>query len=265
MKTSLCLVLLAAAGVRAFAQIPVTDAASIAQQELSTAEMLVQWAQSIAQLKIQVDDLNQQITIQSNIRDWAGSPSVASASVSLSTLGAASLTLTFGQSQASIVNVPNSLASLDNTSSGTYRTLEDTDLNGNAMQHDAMTYRRYSVMDAQQQNYQQVVTDTNTRQQQLQQDLAATLVALKDASTEAEVQKQSAKVNALNGQLAALAATRRDQADQVVAQKAANDSRREEERNAATELEIQDDYLASQKITAYMQTLQLRQNSDEIQ
>src|ERR1019366_8707871 len=86
-----------------------------------------------------------------------------------------------------------------------------------------------------------VVSSTNARQQQLQQDLASTLVAMKSATTEAEAQKQSAKVDALNGQIVAIAATRRDEADQVVAQKAANDSRLEEERNAAAELEAQDD------------------------
>jgi chorismate mutase len=263
MKPPLFILILVITGVRVFAQIPVTDAASILQQELSTAETLAQWAQSIAQLKIQVSQSNQQIAIQGDLRSWTGNPSVVSVNVSLSTLGAGSLTQSYGQSQATIVNVPNSVASLDNTSSGTYRALQDTDLSGNPVQHDSLTYRRYSVMDAQQQNYQQVVTSTNTRQQQLQQDLASTLIALKDASTEAEVQKQSAKVNALNGQLAALGATRRDQADQVAAQKAANDSRQEEERHAAAELEAQDDYLASQRITAYMQTLTLRQNSNE--
>jgi len=265
MKTPLFILILAITGVRAFAQIPVTDAASILQQELSTAETLAQWAQSIAQLKIQVSQFNQQIAIQGDLRNWTGNPSAVAVNVDISTLGAGSLTQTYGQTQTAIVNVPNSVASLNNTSSGTYRALQDTDLNGNSVQHDPLTYRKYSVLDAQQQNYEQVVSSTNARQQQLQQDLASTLVDLKNASTDAEVQKQSAKVNALNGQLAALGATRRDQADQVAAQKAANDSRQEEERNSAAELEAQDDYLASQRITTYMQTLTLRQNSNENQ
>jgi hypothetical protein len=260
MKTPLFLLVVVATGARTFAQIPVTDVASIVQQELSTVETLAQWAQSIAQLKTQVNQLNQQISIQSDLRSWTGNPSVAGANVNLAALGVASVTQVYGQIQATLVNVPDSLASLGNTSSGTYRALQDTDLNGNPVQHDAFTYRRYSVLDAEQQNYQQVVSSTNARQQQLQQDLASTLIAMKNATTEAEAQKQSAKVDALNGQLAAIAATRRDEADQVVAQKAANDSRLEEERNAAAELEAQDDYLASQRITAYMQTLKLRQN-----
>src|ERR1022692_3499319 len=117
MKTLLCLLVLAATGAPAFAQIPVTDVASIVQQELSTAETLAQWAQSIAQLKTQVSQLNQQISIQSDLRSWIGNPSVAGANVSLSTLGVASLTQVYGQIQSALVNVPDSLASLGNTSS----------------------------------------------------------------------------------------------------------------------------------------------------
>ena len=95
------------------------------------------------------------------------------------------------------------------------------------------------------------------------QDLAGTLIALKNASTDAEVQKQSAKINALNGQLTVLSAIRKDQADQVAAQKAANDARSDEERMAAEELAAKDDYLANQRITTYMQTIKLRQNEPQ--
>jgi len=198
MKTPLFILILAITGVRAFAQIPVTDAASILQQELSTAETLAQWAQSIAQLKIQVSQSNQQIAIQTDLRSWAGNPSAVAVNINLSTLSAGNVTQVYGQNQTAIVNVPNSVASLNNTSSGTYRALQDTDLNGNSVQHDPLTYRKYSVLDAQQQNYEQVVSSTNARQQQLQQDLASTLVDLKNASTDAEVQKQSAKVPSAN-------------------------------------------------------------------
>jgi hypothetical protein len=46
-------------------------------------------------------------------------------------------------------------------------------------------------------------------------------------------------------------------------QKMANDSRLEEERMAAAELEARDDYLANQRVSAYMNTLKLRQNYNE--
>ena len=102
-------------------------------------ETLAQWAQSIAQLKTQVNQLSQQISIQSDLRSWIGNPSVAGANVNLATLGVASITQVYGQVQATLVNVPDSLASLGNTSSGIYRALQDTDLNGNPIQHDAFT------------------------------------------------------------------------------------------------------------------------------
>ena len=81
MKTPLLILVLALTGTRAFAQIPVTDAASILQQELSTAETLAQWAQSIAQLKIQVSQFNQQIAIQGDLRNWTGNPSAVAVNV----------------------------------------------------------------------------------------------------------------------------------------------------------------------------------------
>ena len=77
---------------------------------------------------------------------------------------------------------------------------------------------------------------------------------------DAEVRKYSAKIEALNGQLATVAAQRRDQADQVVAQKVANDARLEQERIAAAELEANDNYLANQRVSTYMGTLHVHQN-----
>ena len=260
MKTTafLFLTLVLAGSIRA--QIPVTDVASITANQIAHAEDIAKWVQSIANLQTQINQMNQQLNLQNDIHSWTGDPVAAGGNVNLALLGANIVAKVYGSSQAAIVNVPDSLASLGSTSSGTYRPLQDNDLNGNSVQHDPMTYRRYAVMDAQQQNYQQVSSDTSAQEQQLQQDLAATLIALKNASTDAEVQKQSAKINAINGQLTVLSADRKDQADQVVAQKAANDTRIEEERMAAAELEATDDYLANQRITAYMQTLKVRQN-----
>ncbi len=124
-----------------------------------------------------------------------------------------------------------------------------------------MLYRRYAVLDAKQDNTQQVVDETREREQQLQADIAATLEDLKNAQTDAEVQKLSAKLNALNGQLAQVDASRRREVDQVVLQKIANDSRSELEHRANAELEARNAYLANQRISAYLKTLKVRQNN----
>jgi hypothetical protein len=94
----------------------------------------------------------------------------------------------------------------------------------------------------------------------LQQDVADTLDSLKSAETEAEAQKLSAKLTALNGQLAQVEAARKREVDAVAMQKIANDERAEEERLATAELALKDDYLANQRISTYMKSLKLRQH-----
>jgi len=79
---------------------------------------------------------------------------------------------------------------------------------------------------------------------------------------EAETQKLSAKLAALNGQLAEVEATRRREVDAVTLQKVANDARAEQERLAAAELASKDDFLANQRVSAYMKTLKLRKNEN---
>ena len=128
------------------------------------------------------------------------------------------------------------------------------------MQRDALTFRRYSVLDATQANTDQVTVDTKARESELQEEIALTLEDLKAAPTEAETQKISGKLSALNGQLGQVEATRRREVDAVALQKIANDARLEEERLAAAESAAKDDYLANQRVSTYMNTIRVRQN-----
>ena len=260
MKTIIAflLVIMGAAGARA--QIPVTDVANLVNNEIDQIENMAKWVESIAQLKTQIDQLKQQVSIQSDIRQWAGDPAAAGAHLNLNVLGVGNLVQQFGQARSTIVSTVNSVASLDNTSQGIFRTINVANLDGQPVEHDQLTFRRYSVLDGQQDNYQQVVLDSKTRELELQEELATTLAAVKSASSDAEVRMYSAKIEALNGQLATVAAQRRDQADQVVAQKIANDARLEQERIAAAELEANDNYLANQRVSTYMGTLHVHQN-----
>jgi protein involved in temperature-dependent protein secretion len=128
------------------------------------------------------------------------------------------------------------------------------------MQRDPLAYRRYAVLDATQANTDQVSQDTKSRERELQEQIATTLDDIKAAPTEAETQKLSAKLSALNGQLAQVEAARRREVDAVALQKIANDARAEEERQAAAELAAKDDYLANQRVSSYLKTLRVRKN-----
>lgn len=260
MRTSVALLLALLAAGLLRAQIPVTDLANLTNNRIAHTENIAKWAESILRLRTQIDQLNQQIRIQTDVRDWAGDPAAAGGRVSLDVLDAGDLVRDYGRTRRVILATVDSLSSLRNTEEGTFRAVDDRDIDGGAVRFDPQMFRRYAVLDEQQQNYQQVSEETDAREGELQEDLARTLEELKHASTDAEVQKQTAKIEAMNGQLAGLAAQRRDQADQINAQKIANDSRREQERLAAAELQAKDDFLANQRITTFMRTIRVRQN-----
>ncbi|HVT94073.1 MAG TPA: hypothetical protein VHD76_14615 [Bryobacteraceae bacterium] len=254
---TLLLVLVRASAV---AQIPVTDVANLANNTALHAESIAKWAESIAQLKTQIDQLHQQIDIQSDLRKWTGNPTEAGGKLVLNALGESDLIRDYGRTKAAILSTVSSLDSLSHTGGGSYRVIASVDLDGNPLNRDQLAYRRYAALDATQANTDQVTDATKTREQELQAEIAVTLDDLKAALTEAETQKLSAKLAALNGQLVQVDATRRREVDAVTLQKIANDSRLEQERIAAAELEAKNNFLANQRISAYMKTLRVRRN-----
>lgn len=258
MKTLILLLLTVGGSLRA--QIPVTDIANLVNNQLSEIENLAKWVESIAQLRQQIVQLDQQISLQTDLRRWAGDPRAAGSQLLLDSFGASDLVRDYGRARADIRSLTNSLDSLSNTGNGNFRAIGSLDLDGNPLNRDALAFRRFSILDATQANTDQVTTDTRTREQTLQDDVAATLEELKSADTEAAGQKLSAKLTALNGQLAQVEAARRREVDAVTLQKIANDARAEEERLAAAELAAKDDHLANQRITTYMKTLKVRQH-----
>ena len=248
----------------AFAQIPVTDVANLTNNTIAHAENIAKWVESINNLRTQIDQLNRQINIQDDIRRWSGNPVEAGGKLVLNALGEQDLVRTYGKTKDAILGVVGSLDSLNHTAAGNYRAIADVDLDGGQLKRDPLQYRRYAVLDATQTNTEQVTEETKAREQELQEEIAFTLDDLKAAPTEAETQKISAKLAALNGQLGQVEATRRREVDAVVLQKIANDARLEEERLAAAELAAKNDYLANLRVSAYLKTLRVRENySDE--
>lgn len=244
------------------AQIPVTDAANLANNRAAHAETIARWVDSLERLRQQIDALHRQINIQSDIRRWTGNPVEAGTKMVLEGLGGPELARDYGRGKRAIIGIIDGVGALKRTADGTYREISNIDLDGNQLRRDEMIYRRYAVLDAKQDNSQQVADETRERERKLQEEIGVTLEELKNAETDAEVQKLSAKLNALNGQLAQIDAARRREVDQVVLQKIANDARSEMEQRAAAELEAKNDYLVHQRISAYMNTLKVRQKHE---
>lgn len=256
MKSLIIIVALVAHSVRA--QIPVTDFANLTNNRISQVENLAKWIESIAQLRTQIDQLNRQIDIQGDIRQWAGNPVDAGGRLALDALDATDLMREFGQARSAVLGAVKSFDSLGNTAGGGYRVIASADLDGNELARDPLTFRRYAILDATQANTDQVSAETKARELSLQEEIAATLQDLKTAATDAEVQKQAAKLTALNGQLAQVEAARRREVDAVALQKIANDARLEQERLAAAELAAKDAFLANKRVSDYLGNLKLR-------
>src|SRR5258706_3443658 len=138
------------------AQIPVTDVANLVSNQLAQVENIAKWVESINNLRTQIDQLRQQIDIQSDIRKWTGNPVEAGGSLLLSVLGADDLVRDYGKTKDAILGLVDSLDSLKNTASGNYRAITNIDLDGNPLKRDPLTFRRFAVLDAVHDNSEQV-------------------------------------------------------------------------------------------------------------
>ena len=234
---------------------PVFDGGNLANNQVMHLETIMQWVNSIAQLKAQIEQLKTQVSIQSDLRSWAGDPAKAAKSLVLSVLNEGDLTREYGRTRDAIARNANSLGILTDDDSGVFRNTDQPDLDGGAIAHDPTLYRRFTVLNDRQHNTRAVIDGTHDRAQELLQEIAFTLSDLKAASTDAEVQKQNGKLTVLNGQLAQLESTRRREVDEVVLQQIANASRQDAEQIAAAELRARDDHIASQRMTTFVRTL----------
>ncbi|WP_342750556.1 hypothetical protein OH491_15330 [Termitidicoccus mucosus] len=262
-KNTLMLPVLAACigGVVFASGIPVVDVANLANNQISHIATIAKWVDSIAQLKAQITQLKEQAGIQGKIRDWTGNPADAAKILSLGILAEDDLLRDYGLSRDDIARVVQSLDTLSRTDGSTYRSVYVPDLDGGTVQYDPLTYRRHALLDAHADNTRTVADQTRARERELLEEIALTLSELRTGATDAQVQKLTAKLIVLNGQLSQIETTRRRQMDEVILQKIANDNRHEMEQHAAAELAAKDDFLANQRVTAFMRSINPRRNA----
>lgn len=189
-----------------------------------------QWAEQAERLNRQLRQLEEQLSVQQRIRDVMGDPTAAGIGMVLRDLGANDLARSYGETLAAARRLSNALDSLRRTSEGIYRGLDDRTVMGKDFVRQEALYRRYAAVERQADNLASVMAETDTRASSLQTDLAATLEKLREAPTQAEVDKLNGKLAALNGQLVQLANRRRDEADKLRAQQILNENQAEKER-----------------------------------
>ncbi len=234
MKRILCFLFLAS---RVSAQLVVHDpgntavnAAVQAGQAANHLAVMRQWAQQLEQLHQQLRQLEDQLAVQKRIKAVLGDPTAAGIGMGLRDLGAVELARSYGETLAATRRLANALDSLRRTSDGIYRRIDDRTSLGMEFGRDASLYRRYAAVESQADHLATVQAQTGQRSAALQAEVAATLEQLRAAPTQAEVDKLSAKLGALHGQLAYLEAQRQSEAAKLAAQQILNENQAAKER-----------------------------------
>lgn len=201
-------------------------------------EVMRQWSEQLEKLNRQLRQLEDQLAVQRRIRDVLGDPTAAGVGLVLRDLGMHDLARTYGDTLAAARRLSNAIESLRRTSDGIYRQLDDRTVMGRSfVRHEAL-YRRYAAVEQQADHLTAVQAQTDARLAALQTELASTLALLKDAETQAEVDKLGAKIATLNGQLAHIAARRRDEADKLWTQQLLNENQAAKERQDLLERQL---------------------------
>ena len=235
------------------------DLAIKADQQANHIEVLRQWAADLDKLNEQLRQLQAQLTETRTIRDRIGDPVAAGDKVNLAELSDSGRS--FGDTVAALRALANSAESLLNTAHGVFLALDDRTVLNQPFTRQSAPYQRYALVEKHADNLDTVFAQTADKLAALQRDLGDTLQLLKTAGTQAEVEKQSAKIAALNGQIAATASQRRDVFEQLQAQQTVNDNQAAKERQDLLEKQIAEERQTFAVVGAWQQGLKLTPTS----
>lgn len=262
MRPSLAALLLLGA-LRASAQWIVNDPVNTAvnsaiqsAQVVNHAETLRQWAEQLEKLNRQILQMEDQLATQRRIRDVMGDPGSTGAQIARG-LGADELAAVYGETTQAVRRFSDAVGSLRRTADGIYRQLDDRTLLGRDFTRQTAPYLRYAAVDGQVRQSEDVFAATEMRIAELQREQAAALATLRDAATQAEVDKLSARISALNGQLALAAARRRDEAEKLQAARIQNENQAEKERVDLLERQNAEERQTLEAVNAWQSSLRL--------
>ena len=220
-------------------------------------EILRQWTQQLENLNRQLRQLQDQLAVQQRIRDVIGDPNAAGAGMGLHELGLADLSRQYGETLSAVRRLANAIESLKRTSDGIYRELDDRTVLGKDFVREEPLYLRFAAVERQADNLATVHAQTDERATSLQVELAATLEQLRSAGTQAEVDKLTAKIAALNGQLAHLDAQRQAEAEKLHAQQILNENQAAKERQDFLEKQLAEERQTLGIVGTWQQSLTL--------
>jgi hypothetical protein len=230
--------------------------AATLQDAAEHAEVLQEWQQQYEQLTRQIETMTDQLNVQTTIKEWTGNPGTVLLP-SLDVLGVEDFMddLNHGIPWTTIIDEASGTESLNETHGGLYVQVKTETVTGESVTVKDDTLKPYAVVDDQYTNYVTASDEIDARLQELQENQALTLEELKSATTDAEVQKLSAIVNAQNGQIALLISEREKQYQQYAALKALNENQAEKEKTVSVQAQLKDQHDAYRSLSDYLKSI----------
>jgi hypothetical protein len=235
MKTSLLLLLsllmFAPLAQAQYSVVVVADPTAVANE----AQELTQWANSIATLNQQLQQLQQYVQLAQTMKGYIGNPAAAAGALQLQLLGGSQLSQSVGQLTSSLTQTVNGAKALENSGSSLFSAVPTTTPSGLSMTFNPFQFTQFSAIQNQNANVASVVQDTTSRIAALQEQKATTLAQIQSAPDQSTVQKLTAQAAAIDGQIAALGQQQQTATDQIVTQGISNQNDQQMKAQAANQ------------------------------
>ena len=196
---------------------------------------LAQWTESIARLNDQIQQMQQYIEIANTMKSYVGDPAAAIDAMGLDILGPNDLMGSLGQLSSEINRTVDGTMALADSGQGLFSPISPITPGGFDMPFDASLFRKFGSIQQHGVNVGTVFDDTTKRIKRLQQEKASTLTQIRTAPDQSTVQKLSAKINAIDGEIAALGSQQTAASNQLMAQDVAARNDRERQALAASQ------------------------------
>jgi len=193
------------------------------------------WVESIQSLNTQINKMQEYIQVANTVKGYIGDPMSAIDQIGLGLLGPNELGQSVGQLTGAIHQTVSGSEALANSGKNLFTPIEFKTPSGLDIERALDLYKPYGAIQMQEANVTTVIKDTLSRIKQLQQDKADTLLLLKNATSETAAQKLQAKIDAIDGEIAALGIQQATATDQIITQDIANRNDREMKAQAARE------------------------------
>jgi hypothetical protein len=198
-------------------------------------EDIAKWTQSIAYLDSQLQQMQQYVQLAQTMKGYIGDPAAAAQAMQLQLLGSTQLGQSIGQLTSTLNQTVDGAKALVNSGSQLFTPIDFKTPSGLTMTFDGTQFKPFAAIQSQDANVSTVVQNTLSSIAGLQEQKAATLALIQSAPDQSTVQKLTAQVNAIDGQIAALGQQQQTATDQIVTQNISNQNDQQMKAQAANQ------------------------------